>query len=155
MTDTNITRNLRTVDEWKTYFKTKIPALNPNWTNMSEEDLGMVLVTLISIIGDELNFRYDTSILEAFLGTARERSNVQALLNLIGYSLDTYQTGKTTVSISYPESILYDTSMFIPKFSYVTNATNTIKYYNLADLTIRHMQLESRLIFMKVSIIPI
>jgi len=139
MIDTNITHNLRTMEDWKEYFRVKIPELNPNWTNTSDEDLGMVLVTLLSAMGDQLNFRYDMSILESFLGSARERSNVQALLNLIGYTLSTYKTSSAVVNIGYAEDVNppFDSSYIIPKFSYVTKSTNQdIKYYNLEPLTI-------------------
>jgi hypothetical protein len=139
MIDTNTTRNLKTVDEWKAYFREMIPQLNPNWTNTSDEDLGMVLVTLISIIGDQLNFRFDMSMLEAFLTSARERNNVQGILNLIGYKLKGYRTSKTEVTLKYPEESAapFESDYIIPRFSYVINSKNpNIKYYTLEPLNI-------------------
>lgn len=139
MTDTKTTRNLKTVDEWKAYFREVIPQLNPNWTNTSDEDLGMVLVTLISIIGDQLNFRFDMSMLEAFLASARERNNIQGILNLIGYKLKGYRTSKAEVTLKYAEEAgaPFETDYLIPKFSYVTNSKNpNIKYYTLIPLNI-------------------
>lgn len=139
MIDLNTTRNLKTVDEWKSYFRDMIPQLNPNWTNTSDEDLGMVLVTLISIIGDQLNFRFDMSFLESFLGSARERNNIQSILNLIGYKLKGYKTSKAEVTLKYPEEAAapFESDYVIPRFSYVLNSKNqNIKYYTLEPLNI-------------------
>lgn len=131
MTDTYT--NIRTASEWRDYFKKRIPSLNPNWTNISDDDIGIVLVNLLSMLGDELNYRMDMSFLEVFLGTARERSNVQALLSLIGYTLSTYQTSQVQVEVRYPDSTVYDTALVIPEFSRFTSANNGPSYYNIKE----------------------
>lgn len=128
-----LARSLRTYDELIEHFKKIIPELNPNWTNVSDDDLGIVIVKLIAILGDELNFRYDMMTLESYLGSVRERSNAQSLLNLIGYSLNTYVTSESQVLVKYDLDQSYSTPYVIPKFTEFSTQNGSIKYYSLVD----------------------
>lgn len=133
LTDSTIVRNLKTYEEFMSYFKELIPQLNPNWTNTGDDDLGMVIVKLIAILGDNLSYRIDKTSLEHYLNSVRLRENAQGLLNLIGYYMKNYVTSSTTVSISWKPEVLLDEryDAVIPAFSRFTTDSNDVSYYTL------------------------
>src|SRR5258708_10761149 len=62
-----------------------IPAKLPEWTDRSEADFGIVLLELLSYMGDILSYYQDRIANEAFLSTAQDRASVIQHLRLIGY----------------------------------------------------------------------
>lgn len=59
----------------------------PEWTDQSDNDLGVLLVDLFAHMGDVILYYQDRIASESFLGTAVERRSVLHLLRLIGYEL--------------------------------------------------------------------
>ena len=57
------------------------------WKAKSPADLGIVLVELLSYIGDHLSYYQDAVFTEAFLGTARRRISIDRHLRLLGQKL--------------------------------------------------------------------
>lgn len=58
-----------------------------DYTNFSESDFGMILIELMAAVGHIQSFKSDFLINENFLRTARNRSSVKNLLELIGVRL--------------------------------------------------------------------
>ena len=55
-----------------------------DYQNFSETDLGIMLVEVVAYMGSVLSLKADMLANESFLATARNRSNVQKLLELVG-----------------------------------------------------------------------
>lgn len=77
-----------------------IPSLTDIWTSRDQADPGMVLVTLMAALGDNLSFNMDTQSLEFFGRTVTQRKNAQAIFDLIGYKMHWYQSAKLSVTIT-------------------------------------------------------
>ena len=60
----------------------------PDWKDRLEADLGMVLVELMSAIGDEFGYSQDRIGREAFLETASQRRSVRRHARLVDYDLE-------------------------------------------------------------------
>ena len=136
-----LSKNIKVRPDIVDYFRGIIPQLNPNWTNVSDDDIGMVIVQIIAGLADTNNFRIDMNHLEHYLSTANERSNVQGLLNLIGYQLSTYKT--SYVDIVIKRVIDSDTGIIdnaskitIPQYSTFTTDDGDIVYSNLSEIVI-------------------
>lgn len=61
----------------------------PEWTDMSANDPGRVLLDLFAYAADIMLYYQDRIANESFLSTARERESVVDLLRLVGYELRT------------------------------------------------------------------
>ena len=59
----------------------------PEWTDQSDNDVGMMLLQLVAYMGDTLFYDHDRIAAESFLETAQERRSVLQMLRLIGYEL--------------------------------------------------------------------
>jgi len=64
-----------------------IPFYTPEWTDLNETDLGIVLLDLIAHSSDVLHFYLDRNANEAFLPTAITRRSVINLLKLIDFEM--------------------------------------------------------------------
>lgn len=88
-----------------------ISSLTPNWTSREEGDPGIVLVKLMSALGDMLSFNFDKQALEYYAPTVTQRKNAAKLFELVGYKMHWYQAASTTVTITnqatLPEYIYY------------------------------------------------
>lgn len=63
-----------------------IPAVLPEWTDISPTDFGVVLLELFSSIADRVSYRTDVIANEAHMQTAVERRSVENLAKLINYT---------------------------------------------------------------------
>lgn len=78
-----------------------IPGLTSLWTSREDGDPGIVLIKLMSALGDMLSFNFDKQALEYYAPTVTQRKNASKLFSLIGYSMHWYKGAKTTVNITY------------------------------------------------------
>lgn len=89
-----------------------IPSLTNIWTNREDSDPGMVLLTLMSALGDNLSFNMDKQSLEFFGKTVTQRKNASRLFDLIGYKMHWYKSAKLEVEIfnnhSSPITLLFN-----------------------------------------------
>ena len=76
-----------------------IPSLSSVWTNREDADPGMVLLTLMSALGDNLSFNMDKQSLEFFGKTVTQRKNAARLFDLVGYKMHWYKSAKLEVEI--------------------------------------------------------
>jgi hypothetical protein len=64
-----------------------IPSMVPNWKELHEADLGMVLLELLAYAGDQLSYYQDSVANEAYLETAHQRISVRRHAKLIDYGM--------------------------------------------------------------------
>ena len=76
-----------------------IPNLTDIWTSREEADPGMVLITLMAALGDNLSFNMDQQSLEFFGKTFTQRKNAARVLDLIGYNLHWYKSATLEVTV--------------------------------------------------------
>lgn len=91
---------------------------------------GVVLVKLMAILGDKLNFNIDKSALECFPASVTQRKNARQIYNLIGYKMKWYQSATATIGIKLKAAISEEIT--IPAFTAITNSENTITYTTLS-----------------------
>lgn len=78
-----------------------IPALTGTWTSRDDGDPGIVLVKLMSALGDMLSFNSDKQALEYYGATVTQRKNAARLFNLVGYHMHWYRSAETQVTLTY------------------------------------------------------
>ncbi|HKY35570.1 MAG TPA: baseplate J/gp47 family protein [Polyangiaceae bacterium] len=106
MTTVNVRNNRQVIDylarDYASFRKALgdlIPAKLPEWTDRSEADFGVVLIELLSYMGDILSYYQDRVANEAFLATAQQRSSVIQHLRLIGYEMAGATPSTTELSL--------------------------------------------------------
>lgn len=78
-----------------------ISALTDDWTSREDSDPGIVLVKLMSAVGDMLSYNFDKQALEYYAPTVTQRKNAAKLFNLVGYPMHWYRTAETTLTLTY------------------------------------------------------
>ena len=94
-----------------------IPSLTDKWTNTEDGDPGVVLVKLMSALGDMLSYNMDKQALEYYSPTVTQRKNASKLFNLIGYKMHWYQSATNTITVTNQYQIE-------EHFNYVTKYEN-------------------------------
>ena len=88
-----------------------IPSLTDTWTNTEDGDPGIVLVKLMSALGDMLSYNMDKQALEYYSSTVTQRKNAMKLFNLIGYKMHWYKSATNTITVTnnieIPENYYY------------------------------------------------
>lgn len=88
-----------------------IPALTDLWTSREDGDPGIVLVKLMSALGDMISYNFDKQALEYYAPTVTQRKNAQKLFNLVGYNMHWYRAAVTQITVTnkstMPEYIVY------------------------------------------------
>lgn len=78
-----------------------IPSLTGTWTSRDDGDPGIVLVKLMSALGDMLSFNSDKQALEYYGATVTQRKNAARLFELVGYHMHWYRAAITDVYLTY------------------------------------------------------
>lgn len=76
-----------------------IDSVNSEWTNREESDPGIMLLSLMSALGDNLSFNMDMQTLEMYLSTVTQRKNCKKLLQLGGYKMHWYRSAIAEVTV--------------------------------------------------------
>ena len=121
--------------------KDSIPSLTDLWTNTNDGDPGIVLVKLMSALGDMLSFNLDKQALEFYSSTVTQRKNAAKLFNLIGYRMKWYRsaTNRITVTNTTTKSplgqlvVAYDNWYNIPTSQPLEKEAAWIAYTNIRD----------------------
>ena len=66
-----------------------------------ESDPGVILVKLSALIADKLNYNIDKNVLETFPLSVTQDGNARQLYDQLGYYMDWYQSGQTSVAITW------------------------------------------------------
>lgn len=69
-----------------------IPGITQKWNSTDQNDPGMILVKLMSIIGDMLFFNQDMQSLEVYPNSVTLRKNAASIYKLIGYKMRWYKS---------------------------------------------------------------
>ena len=80
----------------------------PEWTSRDNSDFGMVLVDLVSYMGDILHYYVDQAAREAFLDTATKRSSLLAIASLLDYIPHGRSAAQTTITLDATNSLATD-----------------------------------------------
>lgn len=82
-----------------------IPSLTGIYNPKDETDAGVVLIKMMSMLGDMLSFVSDNNALEAFPQTVLQSSNAQQIFRLIGYKMKWYQSARCEASFTNTNSL--------------------------------------------------
>ena len=77
-----------------------IPGITDLWTNTEDGDPGIVLVKLMSALGDMLSYNMDKQALEYYSSTVTQRKNAARLYNLIGYKMHWYISATNRIEVT-------------------------------------------------------
>ena len=90
----------------------------------NESDPFIVLIKLLSFMGDKINYNIDKNILERFMPSATQESSMRNLCEMMGYNMHYYIAPETTITIQYvgKEELSESHSFTIPKYTYVSNS---------------------------------
>lgn len=134
------------IDNNESYTKKDFPAiydelltlvnnLTDRWNPSNEADPGVVLIKLMSVLGDKLNYNIDKQTLELLPGSVTQRKNAQQIFNLIGYKMKWYQSATTKVGFKVDSDTIKE-DIFIPKYTEITDNEGSIIYTILDNVRI-------------------
>lgn len=82
-----------------------IPSLTGSYNPKDETDAGVVLIKMMSMLGDMLSFVSDNNALEAFPQTVLQSSNAQQIFRLVGYKMRWYESARCEASFTNTNSL--------------------------------------------------
>lgn len=106
-----------------------IPSLTEQWNTNDESDPGIVLVKLMSMLGDMLSYNTDKAYLEAFPDTVTQRKNAYQIFRLMGYKMKWYRSAKCDCYFTNNSQNI----VTIPRFTKILSADRTVCYTNPYD----------------------
>lgn len=117
-----------------------IPNITNKWNPSSEADPGVVLVKLMAVLGDKLNYNIDKQVLEMFPASVTQRKNARQMFRFIGYNMSWYQAAEASVGIKV-KSLIQDesgveTRVTIPRFTRLTNSKNSVSFVTVEPVTL-------------------
>ena len=77
-----------------------IPTLTDTWTSTEDGDPGIVLIKLMSALGDMLSYNMDKQALEYYSSTVTQRKNAAKLYNLVGYKMHWYISAINRITVT-------------------------------------------------------
>lgn len=116
----------------------KIPQYTPEWTDTSQDDMGIVLLELFAHGLDILSFYQDKAFTEGFLPTARNRGSIIKLCRTLGYELSPQIPAIHTITFT-KSSEYVDDIILIPKGTKIGTDPNLgaqVIFETDSDLTI-------------------
>lgn len=109
-----------------------IPILTSKWTGRDESDPGIVLIKLMSMLGDMLSYNQDKKALEVYPDSVTERKNAQQIFELVGYKMHWYRSARCVIVASNS----YSAPITIPKYTKFYTADERLIYTNLEQIEI-------------------
>lgn len=103
---------------------TTIPNLTNEWQVLNDTDPGVVLLKLISMLGDNLSYNIDVMAKELMPDTVTQRKNASAIYNLVGYKMKWIRSA--TIQALFFNKSPY--RLLIPRFSSYTDSNSTVTY---------------------------
>lgn len=110
--------------------KEAIPDVSGIWDSNSESDPGIVLVKLMSMLGDMLSYNFDKQSLEVYPETVTQRKNAGRIFNLIGYKMRWFRSAISEVTLSN----INPAPATVPRFTTFTTGDESITYTNVVQL---------------------
>lgn len=109
--------------------KSSIPDVSSIWNGNSESDPGIVLVKLMSMLGDMISYNQDKQTLEVFPRTVTQRKNAAQIFSLIGYKMHWYRSARCYVAITNTST----KPITVPRFTRFTTGDESITYTNFSN----------------------
>lgn len=121
-----------------------VPQVTSKWNpqNSNEADPGVVLLKLMAVIADKLNYNVDKNILETFPQSVTQMASARQLYSALGYSMKWYMSATTNISMKYNKGSNTELpdSVIVPKFTMVTNDDGTVVYTLLGEDFVKDTQ---------------
>lgn len=113
-----------------------ISGITQKWNTTDVNDVGIVLVKLMAILGDMLFYNQDIQSLEVYPSSVTQRKNAASIYKLIGYKMRWYKSATLQMNVVNT----YSNSATIPRFCTFTTNNQSITYctfnqYELASNT--------------------
>lgn len=121
-----------------------IPQKTPEWTDFSENDLGIVLLELLASGLDVLSFYQDKAFAESILSTAQNRRSVINICKSLGYELSPQSPSKFKLKVT-KSADYQDDKVTVPKGTKVSTDAkvgNPVIFETDSSLTIGSGELE-------------
>ena len=100
-----------------------IPGITQKWKSTDENDPGIILVKLMSILGDMLFYTQDMMALEIYPNSVTQRKNAASIYKLIGYKMRWYRSATLEANIVNT----YSNGATMPRFcTFATENQETI-----------------------------
>lgn len=90
----------RDYDALRTRLLDRLSTLLPGWTDRNAADPAVMLVELFATLGDRLAYWQDAAAVEAYLGTARQRTSVRRHARLLGYAVHEGCSARTWLALA-------------------------------------------------------
>lgn len=129
-TENNAKKILYTSRDFATIFNdlvASIPDVSQKWTSRDESDPGIVLVKLMSMLGDMLSYNQDKMALEVYPDSVTQRKNAAQIFQLLGYKMKWYRSATCQATIVNT----YGQSATMPRFCVFKTKDETISYTNV------------------------
>ena len=109
-----------------------IPNLTKIYKPTEETDPGIVLIKMISMLGDMLSHTSDLNALEVYPRTVLQLPNAKQIFRLVGYKMKWYQSARCAAYFTNANSV----PVTIHRFNVFTAGDSAIKYTNLNQIDI-------------------
>lgn len=109
-----------------------IPGITQRYNTTDENDVGMILIKMMSMVGDMLFYNLDLQACEVYPNSVTQRKNAATIYRLIGYKMKWYRSAKITANFINT----YTYAATIPRFCTFTNDNSSITYTNFNQLEI-------------------
>lgn len=125
------------ITELYEYAKKLSSLWDPSSTN--ESDAGVILLKLLAFIGDKNNYNIDENILQAFMPSVSQISQMRQLCEMNAFQMSSYVSAIAPISIVYKgDDLGEDESFVLPKFTtQLSDINNTVTFSLLNDAVIR------------------
>lgn len=103
-----------------------ISAITQKWVSRDQNDPGIIMIKIMSILGDMLSYNQDMMALEVYPGSVLERKNAAQVFGLIGYKMKWYRSAELDATIvnTYAEGAT------LPRFCTFTTTDGSVQYCN-------------------------
>ena len=99
-------------------------------TTSNESDPMIVLIKLLALVGDKLNYNVDKNILERFLPSLTQWNSMQERTSSLGYNMHYYQSSFGNISVKFNKNVDSET---IDSIDYIEFPAYTTKFTNSSN----------------------
>lgn len=108
-----------------------IPGISQKWNSSDANDPGLILVKLMAMIGDMMQFNQDMQSLEIYPSSVTLRKNASSIYRLIGYKMKWYRSATLQANLVNT----YSASATLPRFcTFVTDSGTTYCTFDQYEL---------------------
>ena len=132
LTNPNLSYTSRDYTSIYEQLKAAIPLLTKNYEPQDDTDPGIVLIKVMSMLGDMLSFNADNMALEAYPQTVLQTPNAQQIFRLVGYKMKWYRSARCEASFVNQNSV----NVTIGRFNTFTSTYDSITYTNMSQIEI-------------------